>query len=845
MIQLDDLLAGTGGTLCSGPTATQFTDFCYDSRIARPGELFLAVVTETGDGHDYIAAACRAGATGVLCQRAGNVPAGVTCVQVENTQQALLDYARHLLAVRSIDVVGVTGSVGKTSTKEAVAAVLGVTGDVFRNHGNLNGRYGLPIALGRLLPEQRLAVLEMACDSLGEIRDLAEVTRPRVGVVTHVSASHLETFGTLEAIAREKGDLVAALPPDGVAVLNDDLPLVRAMAERTRARVLTYGLTPRATLYADAVRVTPLGTHLVVHYAGASVPLMIPLLGAQHAYTALAACAVGLSYGLDWGVIGAGLAAVTPLAGRTRLLLGVNGAQILDDSYNASLASALAALDTLRALPAARRLVLLGDMAELGALREGAHREIGRQCARTADMLVTKGELASLAAEEALRAGMPSAAVHVTYTPEDAARLLTDVLGPGDLLLVKGSATARLEGVTRQLLADPEADAPLLPRQSQGWRQVRLERPGRPTWVEIDLEAVGNNVRQIVQRVGPAVDVMAVLKADAYGHGAVKVAHTLLHSGATWLGVACLGEAQVLRRAGIDAPILILGFTPAWQARAAVLDDVRVALFSTHVAQALSRAAQAVGRVARVHVKVDTGMGRLGLLPDEVLPFVREVAAYPGLEVEGLFTHMAAADEADLDYTREQLARFDALLEQLRAEGLLPRCVHAANSACLLRLPGSHYTMVRPGIALYGIDPSAEARLPEGFRAALAWKCQVAQVRDLPAGSAVSYGRTWVAGRPSRIAVIPVGYADGFRRAPAHWGHVLVHGERAPIVGRVCMDQTMVDVTDIAGVREGDEVVLIGTQGPACLTADEVAAGLGTIAYEVVSEILARVPRMV
>jgi alanine racemase len=238
-------------------------------------------------------------------------------------------------------------------------------------------------------------------------------------------------------------------------------------------------------------------------------------------------------------------------------------------------------------------------------------------------------------------------------------------------------------------------------------------------------------------------------------------------------------------------------------------------------------------------------MGRLGLLPEQALPFVRTLSAYPGVQVEGLFTHMAAADDADLSYTRWQLARFEGVLRELEAARLLPERIHAANSACLLRLPESHYNLVRPGIALYGLNPSADAPLPPGFRPALAWKCQVAQVRELPEGSSISYGRTYRTPRNARIAVIPVGYADGFRRAPVNWGHVLVHGQRAPVVGRVCMDQSMLDVTEIPGVREGDEVVLIGTQGDEQLSVDQVAARLGTINYEIVSEILARVPRMV
>ena len=846
MIQLSDFLAATGGQLQGQAHACVFDDFAYDSRIVEPGQLFLAVVTETGDGHDHIVAACRAGATGVVCHRLPGEPIpGITCIVVENTQQALLDYARYILAQRAIEVIGITGSVGKTSTKEAIAAVLSTVEPTFKNHGSFNGRFGLPIALGKLAGSERLAVLEMACDSLDEIRDLAAITRPRVGVVTRVDYSHLQFLGTLESIAREKGRLVESLPAHGTAILNYDDPHVLAMRERTAAHVLTYGLSPQADLCAEGVCVSSEGTAMRVHWRGEKVSLRIPLLGSHHAYTALAAAAVGLTYGLSWEEILSGLGTLQPLPGRTQLLPAINGAQLLDDSYNANPASSAAALEALRALPAGRRLALLGDMAQLGDYAEQAHRLLGRRCAEVADILVTQGELARFAAEEAIHEGLPAEKVHVTYTAEDAIGRLKGLLQPGDLLLIKGSAEARLEFITRELLREPAQAPKVLPRQNRGWTQVRLERPGRPTWVEIDLQAIGQNVRWVAEHVGPGVDVLAVLKADGYGHGAIKVARTVLNHGATWLGVACLGEAIALRRALVDAPILILGYTPAWQAREAVLGNVIVTVFSPEMATALSRAAVDLGRTAHVHVKVDTGMGRLGLLPEQVLPFVRQISALPALRCDGLFTHMAAADDADLTYTLWQLQRFEGVLDALRSEGLLPPHIHAANSACILRLPGSYYNMVRLGIAMYGLNPSAAAPCPEGLRPALAFKCQVAQVKELPVGSYISYGCTHRTARPSRIAVIPVGYADGFRRAPAHWGEVLVRGQRAPIVGRVCMDQTMIDVTDIPNVRQGDEVVLIGSQGDACLTVDEVARRLGTINYEVVSEILARVPRVI
>jgi alanine racemase len=313
------------------------------------------------------------------------------------------------------------------------------------------------------------------------------------------------------------------------------------------------------------------------------------------------------------------------------------------------------------------------------------------------------------------------------------------------------------------------------------------------------------------------------------------------------IGVATVSEATPLREAGIHAPILVFGYVPLWQMREAIRLDLTITLYGLEAAQALSRAAQALGKTVRVHVKVDTGMSRLGIRSErieEILQLLREIRLLPYLELEGIFTHFAKADAQDLSHARLQLERFQNVLQVIEAEGLRPPLVHAANSAATLQLPEARFDMVRPGIALYGLEPSPDVPLPEGFQPALSFKTQVAQVKLIPAGEGISYGCTYITEQPTLIAVLPVGYADGFRRAPANWGSVLIHGQEAPLLGRVCMDQSMVDISRIPGVRVGDEVVLIGRQGTAMLTAETVAGRLGTINYEVVAEILARVPRV-
>jgi alanine racemase len=373
--------------------------------------------------------------------------------------------------------------------------------------------------------------------------------------------------------------------------------------------------------------------------------------------------------------------------------------------------------------------------------------------------------------------------------------------------------------------------------------------PARPTWIEISRSALTNNVTALRALLTPPCRLMAVVKANAYGHGAAEVARIVLDAGADALAVASLSEALELRHAGIDAPVLVLGYTPSWLFHNAAAHDVRLTVYDPIQLAELGEVAADLPQPLTVHVKVNTGMNRLGLQPDATLPFLQTLHGLNNVRVEGLFTHFATSDEAEKRYALAQFTRFQKVLAAIEAAGLRPPLVHAANSAAVLTMPQTHLDMVRSGIALYGLDPDeAQTPVPPNFRPALSWKAQVAQVRRLQPGDAVSYGREFIADRPMSAAVVPVGYADGFPRKPFHWGSLLIHGREAPILGRVCMDQTIVDVTAIveAGqtVTMGDEVVIIGRQDGAAISAEEAGRRIGTINYDVTSRILARVPRM-
>ncbi len=347
---------------------------------------------------------------------------------------------------------------------------------------------------------------------------------------------------------------------------------------------------------------------------------------------------------------------------------------------------------------------------------------------------------------------------------------------------------------------------------------------------------------------------MAIVKANAYGHGAVEVARQAMAGGADCLGVARVYEAVALREAGLNAMILVMGYTPPELTPLALENALTLTVFDLETARTISDIATAVGQTVTVHLKTDTGMGRLGLRPtgesgialdpDRVKTAGR-IARMPGLDLEGIFTHFASADSSDTAYTDKQFTLFCDYIEELRREGIEFRLRHTANSAAIIRHPQTHLDMVRAGIAIYGLNPSAQVNLDHlATRPAMALKARLVHVKKVPEAFCISYGMTHCTPAPTTIATVPIGYADGYSRLLSSRGTMLVRGQRAPIVGRVCMDMTMLDVGPIEGVRTGDEVVVLGRQNGETVSADEIANELDTINYEVVSSITARVPRV-
>ena len=366
-------------------------------------------------------------------------------------------------------------------------------------------------------------------------------------------------------------------------------------------------------------------------------------------------------------------------------------------------------------------------------------------------------------------------------------------------------------------------------------------------WAEVDLNALRGNLAWLRHRVGPGVKILTVVKADAYGHGLKQIAALLMQSGTDIFGVANLAEAHAVRSVGKGWPVLMLGALLPDEIETAVRDGVRPTLSSLAEATAVSTAALRLKKLVAVHLKVDTGMGRLGICLQDAMKLIDEVQKLPGLSLEGLYTHYASAED-DAAFSQEQAAAFQKITQAASKAGIHIPLIHANNSAALLHQPDTTFSLVRPGLLVYGILPEGRrvdvSALRKFFQPALSWKCRVGFVKEIPKGTSLSYGRTFIAPRKMRVATLTAGYGDGYLRAGSNRAEVLIQGKRCRVLGRITMDQTLVDVSKVSAVKPGDEAVLIGAQGKDAITATELASWCGTIPWEVLTAITYRVPRI-
>lgn len=842
MISLYDIIEVSSGQLFGEPVSQIFTGFCVEAEKANDGELFVVLNTPRGDTHRFIETAIKSGASGVLCSKPPDCDTkDITVLLVKDTIQALLSWSHYILSKQGIQVIAVAGSAGKFTTIHTIKSVLSTKYKVFSASFDLPDKLlAVPFAVAQIKAEHEIALFRIDTDAPNQLAQIVSAIQPKVAVITAIHHDNLKNFGTIEAIASDIEKLVDTLSPNDLAVFNYDDDLVRGFSRSTRAHVVTVGVDNfGADIMAYNVVSGIDGTGFDLKSRGERyLAQWSPLLGKFQLYSVLSALAVGQNFDIDYKTALETLRDIETLPRRMHASIGKNDALIIDDSINANEESTLAAIHWLQDIgdQDQRLIFVLGSMDNLGEESLSSHRKVGKAAADIVDIFITQGAEAMAAARSALDNGFDSQHVHSTYSIYDTIQILRDhyQLSQNDIILIKGGKSSTLHHVTNALLKQPVSSDDLV--------DSKYTKTIHPTWVEVNTDAFAQNVRAVKAFIGDNVNLMAVVKADAYGHGAVACSQTALLNGAEYLAVGNLTEALDLRSVGISAPILTLSYVPEYGVRQAVQNDLTLTVYDLELARRFNQVAQNVGKKLKIHVKIDTGMGRLGVLPDEAIVLFRHLTTLEFLDVEGIYTHFSSADE-DPKFTQNQIDTFKHVVRPLRASGFNFKYIHAANSAGIMRVEDKFFNMVRVGLALYGLNPVEGEKLPVELKPVLSWKSVVAQVKTLPKGHNVGYGNTYTTKEPTRVAVIPIGYADGLRRSPP-WMEVLIHGKKVPIIGRVSMEKSVVDISGLESVSIGDEVVIIGSQEGQAITAEQIAKNLDTINYEIVCNVLARKPRL-
>ncbi|MFB6264580.1 MAG: alanine racemase [Bradymonadaceae bacterium] len=819
-----------GGELAAGEGSTPVEAVATDTRQPIPDRaLFVALRGPNFDGHAFLDEAIEAGATAILVA-SGQTPGGVdiASIEVEDPLDGLQSLAAAWRAQFELPVVGVTGSNGKTIVKDMLAGIFARERTVHASPASYNSQVGVALTLLGLRPEHDIAVVEAGISQTGEMEHLEAMIEPTAGVVTNIGSAHAAGLPTLAITAREKMKLFDGLEagplvyPAGCEPIEELAPLP---GEPVSTASPSGGAVESADYAVDAVDSLDPGFAFELQMPnGERRELAIHVPGRHNLDNAVTAAATAAELGADVASIRDGLASYEASPMRLEIHTTPADITLINDAYSSDPTSARAALSALERYGAeGRSVAILGDMLDLGERSEEAHRQLGRAAADLdVDLLICVGERARWIGRAAGRRGLPDERIRQLPSVEALHGRLGDLLASGDTVLFKASRRIELDRAAQQLL------------ESLG-----------PSRLTVDLGALRDNYHALHRHIGADVDFMAVVKSFGYGNDSTRVSQTLIREGADALAVAYPDEAIPLRERGLQVPILVTNVLPH-EVDKIVEYELTAQLYSEPVLEALSEEAARREECASVHLMIDTGMNRVGLDPDEAPAFARRVDEHARLDLTGTMTHFAAADlpEED-DFTRDQLARFDAVLEAMRSADIDPGVVHAANTAAAWRFPNSHYDMVRVGLGLYGLSPSGavEAAAVE-TRPALTFSTQIVDIHQVDPGETVGYGRNWRADRPTTIATVAAGYNDGLPRFMSNGGEVLIGGRCCPIVGDVCMDVAMVDVTAVPGVEVGDEVVIFGSQGDEEVTIDAIAQRGGTINYEILCNISPRVRRV-
>ncbi len=823
--KLDQISWAAGGELRGGSSAVRVERVVTDSRGAVPGALFVALKGQQRDGHRFLADAFRNGASAALVARDAIAHTAVEpewpLIVVPDPLRALQSLARWQRREFFSKVLAITGSNGKTVVKDALRALL--AGRQFlASPGSYNSQLGLPLAVLSAEKPEPLAILEVGVSAPGEMTALEDIAAPDYGVLTNIGMAHLANFGSREAIAQEKILLFGNIPPEGWVLLPAHEPVIEAPAFALKCAIHRLGGDPQL-LSLKPLSFSEEGQVLRLADSSSARTVSVRTRSAE-IITDLhfAACAAHL-LGVSLDEIASALENYAPASTRMELWSSPQGIRLINDGYSSDPISVHAALRaaTLGASPGGRKIFAFAGMRELGASSEREHRQVGAQageCGFSHLYLVGQGELQST--EEGFRVSRPDGVISRVGNPDELKDQLLPLLRSGDTVLFKGPRHAGMVKAVRDL---------------SGAIAQRCQ------WVS--LAAIEGNIARFRRHCGGA-HVLAMLKAMAYGTDLVQLSSWMTRLGVHHIGVSSANEGVAVRKAGADQEIFV------FLAEREDIDNLlrcrlTPVIHSHELVEAFERSLARTGRTLDVHLKIDTGMHRLGIRPEDAVQLARRIRDSGSMQLTGVCTHFAAADDPQADdFTRAQIAAFERVLQALEAGGFSGLQIHAANTAAAIRFPEAHYGMVRVGLGLYGIHPSPATQQAMELELAIGVTSRIASIQQFSPGATLGYNRTYTAARSMKVGIIPFGYDDGLPWGLSGKGHVLAEGHRAPIVGRISMDQMQVDVTDIPGLNVGAEVLLYGTHNGHTLRPELVAQEAGTIAHELLTRLGERVHRI-
>lgn len=818
-----------GGELRAPDSDAAVERVSIDSRGASPGSLFFALPGLRTDGHDHLSDAFRNGAVAAVLSsekvKQIKVRPDWNVIIVSSPMRALQELAKWYRRDAFVKVLAVTGSNGKTITKDALGALLAKR-SAFVSPGSYNGQLGLPLSILSAERREELGILEIGISEPGEMLALRQMASPDYGVLTNIGVAHFSAFGSREAIAREKLRLFDEIGQDGWVLVPSNEPLIAAGTSRLGCPIFEVGVGAHDIVGLKTLSLTDKGVLIELSDNLGGCARTQLLTNSAHIIADLhLAATAAYKLGVPIDQIAATFENYVPPSTRMETWLSPGGTRIINDAYSSDPISVGAALKNAAALAnrSGRKIFAFGGMRELGPIAAQEHRQVGilaAECGFDPIFLVGNGHLASTA--DGYKSVRPTGTIVDVVTPEKLGAALVPSLLAGDTVLLKGPRNTGM---------------------AQAAREISGSIAQRCLWV--DIPAIKENLNLFQRHCGGRTKIMVMLKALSYGTDLVTLASSMKDLPIHSVGVSSTAEGVAVRNIGGERNILVF-LSEAEDIDELVRYRLTPVIYSSEMAEAFVRTTAERSCSLDVHLKIDTGMHRLGVNPDQAVDVARMIRDCSQMNLAGVCTHFACAEDPDADsFTRKQISVFDKILSDLRDDGFHELQIHASNTAAAARFPEARYDLVRIGLGLYGIYPSEAVRhaLPN-LELAVGVTSHLARIQTYVPGDSIGYGRTHLVKQIQKIGVIPFGYDDGLPWNLSGVGSVLVGGGPAPIVGRVSMDQLQVDVTEIKGARVGTEVLIWGSHGGHCLRPEKVAHDAGTIAHELLVRLGRRVHRV-